>query len=130
MDKQELSNKDKMFVIIAKIVFGGMFCLCVLFELSVVDGISEATYKLYYLIMLACLVSFILTVFHKIRKIFYICFIISFCIFCYMHNYNDEIVEKHNLVDCLEVGKVYDHNQKICRTDCWKWDNKLGCLKE
>jgi len=82
------------------------------------------------LIMLACLISFALTVFQKFRKIAYIVFVVSLGFYCYMHDYNKEIVEQHNLVNCLEVGKVYDPNQKVCRGDCWKWDDKLGCLKE
>ncbi len=32
---------------------------------------------------------------------------------------------------CLDSGKgVWDYNERRCRTDCWKWDDKLGCLKE
>lgn len=32
---------------------------------------------------------------------------------------------------CLsEQHGVWDNKQKICRTDCLKWDDKLGCLKE
>ena len=129
MNKQALSNKNKIFIIIAKIFFCGMLYLYTLFELSIVSNISLETYNLYHLIMLACIFSFALTIFHKIRKIAYICFIINLCTYCYMRDYNDEIIEQHNLVNCLEVGKVYDPNQKICRTDCWKWDDKLGCLK-
>ena len=76
------------------------------------------------------LISFALTVFQKFRKIAYIVFMISLGFYCYMRDYNDEIVQQHNLINCLEIGKVYDPNQKICRDDCWKWDEERGCLKE
>ena len=29
---------------------------------------------------------------------------------------------------CLDAGKVYDPEQKICRDDCLTWDDKLGCI--
>jgi len=130
MNEQVLSNKDKIFIVVVKIIFCIVFYLYILYELTIIDGISEEIYNLYYLIMLACLISFALTVFQKFRKIAYIVFVVSLGFYCYMHDYNKEIVEQHNLVNCLEVGKVYDHNQKVCRGDCWKWDDKLGCLKE
>ncbi len=130
MNEQVLSNKDKIFIVVAKIIFCIMFYLYILYELTIIDGISEEIYNLYYLIMLVCLIFFALTSFYKIKRVAYICFIISFCAYYYMHDYNDEIVQQHKIVDCLEVGKVYDPEQKICRTDCWKWDDKLGCLEE
>ena len=130
MDKQDFGDKRKVITNLIKLIILGGLVLFFAVEYVIVTGISYSVFVFYCLIMLACLVSFILTVFHKIRKIFYICFIISFCIFCYMHNYNDEIVERHIIDMCLDRGLVYDPIQKICRTDCWKWDNKLGCLKE
>ena len=130
MNEQVLSNKDKIFIVVVKIIFCIVFYLYILYELTIIDGISEEIYNLYYLIMLACLISFALTVFQKFRKIAYIVFVVSLGVYCYMHDYNKEIVERHNLVNCLEVGKVYDPNKKVCRGDCGKWDDKLGCLKE
>jgi hypothetical protein len=29
---------------------------------------------------------------------------------------------------CLDIGKIYDPVQKICRDDCLTWDDKLGCV--
>ena len=130
MDKQVLSKKDRILMNVVKIIFCIVSYLYILYELTIIDGISNKIYNLYYLVMLACLISFALTVFQKFRKIAYIVFVISLGFYCYMHDYNKEIVEQHNLVNCLEVGKVYDPNQKNCRDDCWKWDDKLGCLKE
>ena len=29
---------------------------------------------------------------------------------------------------CLDVGKIFDPIQKICRDDCLTWDEKYGCI--
>jgi hypothetical protein len=29
---------------------------------------------------------------------------------------------------CLDIGKIYDPVQKICRDDCLTWDDKQGCI--
>ena len=29
---------------------------------------------------------------------------------------------------CLDIGKIYDPMQKICRDDCLTWDDKIGCV--
>lgn len=29
---------------------------------------------------------------------------------------------------CLDIGKIYDPVQKICRDDCLTWDDKKGCI--
>lgn len=29
---------------------------------------------------------------------------------------------------CLDIGKIYDPIQKICRDDCLTWDDKTGCV--
>ena len=130
MNKQALFDKEIIFSVLIKLVFLALGYFYILFELSTVDEISKETYSLYRLIMLVCLISFGLTVYHKIRKIAYIVCSISCLAFIYMYKYNAEIVNQHNETNCLEVGKIYDPIQKICRDDCWKWDDKLGCLKE
>lgn len=33
-----------------------------------------------------------------------------------------------NKAYCLDMGKIYDPIQKICRDDCLTWDNKTGCV--
>ena len=48
----------------------------------------------------------------------------------YCQKYVPEIKEQHDIDACMDSGKVYDPVQKICRDDCWKWDDELGCLKE
>ncbi len=30
--------------------------------------------------------------------------------------------------NCLDLGKIYDPEQKICRDDCLTWDEKIGCV--
>ena len=130
MDKQALFDKKIIFSVLIKLVFLALGYFYMLFELSTVDEISKETYNLYRLIMLVCLISFGLTVYYKIRKIAYMVCSISCLAFIYMYKYNVEIVTQHNETNCLEVGKIYDPIQKVCRDDCWKWDDKLGCLKE
>lgn len=130
MDKQALFDKKIIFSILIKLVFLALGYFYILFELSTVDEISKETYNLYRFIMLVCLISFALTVFYKIKNIAYIVCSIGCLAYIYMYNYNEEIVNQHNETNCLEVGKIYDPIQKICRDDCWKWDDKLGCLKE
>ena len=29
---------------------------------------------------------------------------------------------------CLDIGKIYDPSQNICRDDCLTWDNNVGCV--
>ena len=29
---------------------------------------------------------------------------------------------------CLDIGKIYDPVQKICRDDCLTWNEKIGCV--
>lgn len=31
-------------------------------------------------------------------------------------------------MSCLDMGKIYDPVQKICRDDCLTWDKKYGCI--
>lgn len=99
-------------------------------DLFVVDLKNKTILITYTSVMFVSLLSLFLTIFPKLYKIALGLFIISFTVYIYMYNNVAEIVEQHNLVNCLNIGKVYDPNQKICRTDCWKWDEKLGCLKE
>ena len=30
--------------------------------------------------------------------------------------------------NCLDLGQIYDPEQKICRDDCLTWDEKAGCV--
>lgn len=99
-------------------------------DLFEVDLKNKTILITYTSVMFVSLLSLFLTIFPKLYKIALGLFIISFTVYIYMYNNVAEIVEQHNLVNCLNIGKVYDPNQKICRTDCWKWDEKLGCLKE
>ena len=46
--------------------------------------------------------------------------IIIICVFGYLL-----FDEKAN---CLDLGKIYDPEQKICRDDCLTWDEKIGCV--
>ncbi len=29
---------------------------------------------------------------------------------------------------CLDIGKIYDPIQKVCRDDCLTWNNEIGCV--
>lgn len=46
--------------------------------------------------------------------------IIIICVFGYLL-----FDEKAN---CLDLGKIYDPEQKICRDDCLTGDEKIGCV--
>lgn len=46
--------------------------------------------------------------------------IIIICVFGYLL-----FDEKAN---CLDLRKIYDPEQKICRDDCLTWDEKIGCV--
>jgi len=52
--------------------------------------------------------------------IFAVLALIVICIFCYL--FFDEQAK------CLDLGKIYDPEQKICRDDCLTWDEKIGCV--
>ena len=53
-------------------------------------------------------------------SIFALIGILIISIFCYLF-----FDEKAN---CLDLGKIYDPEQKICRDDCLTWDEKIGCV--
>ncbi len=126
MDKQTLNIKKVIFKTLI------LFLLVAFFMLDYVEifPISENILHLYVSMMFVCLISFMLTFFKKLRKSAYFIFISGFAVYIYMYNNITEIIEKHRQVYCLETGKIYDPIQKICRDDCWTWDDKLGCLKE
>lgn len=112
-----------------------LFLCAILFAFFTIDLVeinleNKKNFITYISVMFVSLLSLFLTIFPKLYKIALSIFVISFIAYIYMYNNVEEIVEQHNLVNCLNLGKVYDHTKKICRTDCWKWDNKLGCLKE
>ncbi|MBQ8869966.1 MAG: hypothetical protein IJ019_01155 [Alphaproteobacteria bacterium] len=113
----------KIFLCVVLLLFFGV-------DYIEVSLINKAVLNVYVSMMFVSLLSLFLTIFPKVFKYAICVFLISFLIYIYMYNNIDEIVEQHNLVDCFEVGKVYDPNQKICQDNCWTWDEKLGCLKE
>ena len=126
MDKQTPNVKKLIFKTLI------LFLLAAFFMLDYVEifPVSENILRLYVSMMFVCLISFMLTFFKKLRKCAYFIFISGFAVYVYMYNNVTEIIEKHRQEYCLEVGKIYDPVQKICRDDCWTWDDKSGCLKE
>ena len=125
--------KKKTLFIIKHIIKGIIYF--VLFSVlsvryNIAMGITPLLQHLYGAIICICLGTFGASYFRKYRKIAYIIFASSLTIFILMNRYIPEIKEQHLIEMCLDGGMVYDPIQKICRTDCWKWDDKLGCLKE
>ena len=67
----------------------------------------------------------------SIRHVFYyiyqiikaICAIIGILIICVLSYlwFDDKML-------CLDMGKIYDPTQKICRDDCLTWDDEIGCV--
>lgn len=101
-----------------------------IFEYHNIKDIDTGFLPLYYLAMFVCSLSFFLTLFVSIRKISYIFLGVSFVFLLIMRNFVPEISDELNKIDCLEVGKVWDGEQKICRTDCVTWNKEQGCVKE
>ncbi len=128
---KQISN---IFQNISKI-FIKLFILFVMFGLMLIDWMIVHTaprnilYS-YSFVIFVCLTSFGLTIFSKIRKICYIIFFLSLITYICMYNLVPDIKEQHLIDGCMDLGNVWDYNEHRCRTDCWKWDNKLGCLKE
>ena len=85
---------------------------------------------LYILVMLVCLASLIGGIFFNNKKRYYIMFACAMFIYILMYNFLMPIIDSHGSDRCLDNGGVWDFEQHICRTDCWMWDDKLGCLKE
>lgn len=46
--------------------------------------------------------------------------IVTFCVLVYLL-----FDEK---ASCLDLGRIYDPEQKICRDDCLTWDETVGCV--
>lgn len=125
---------SELFLKVSKI-FIKLFVLFVMFGLMLIDWMIVYTVPQHILytygfVMFVCLVSFGLTMFSKIRKISYIIFFLSLIIYICMYNFVPDIKEQHLIDGCMDLGNVWDYNEHRCRTDCWKWDYKLGCLKE
>lgn len=63
----------------------------------------------------------ILKIFLKfLWSVFVVICAVTICIFCYF------LFDKK--AGCLDLGKIYDPEQNICREDCLTWDAKLGCV--
>ena len=55
-----------------------------------------------------------------LESIFALIILTFISVLCYLH-----FDEKAH---CLDIGKIYDPIQKICRDDCLTWDEKYGCI--
>ena len=134
MDKQVscniLRNLLKYIIVILKLIF-----LLVIICWFILDFIFIYDYNIYFVIfyiavMLTCLFSYILSFFNVYKKSSYRVlgiFGVLYMILNFVSPASDKLAIDH----CLDSGKgVWDYNERRCRTDCWKWDDKLGCLKE
>ena len=97
---------------------------------AIVWGVEPLIQYLYAIVSVVCFVAFGLTFWVRWQKPAYIVFGVFFVCFILMGKYVSQIKEQLDMDVCLDGGMVYDPVQKICRNDCWKWDDKLGCLKE
>lgn len=111
----------KFFVLIIMLVF-------FVSDYSTVKSIRLWLLFSYALIMFVCSLSFFLTMFPPIRRVAYIIFGISLVSLLLLNRFNSEIYNEFKVVDCVEVGQVWDPEQKICRTDCLKWNKEKGCI--
>ena len=123
-------KEDAVFNMLLKVFFIFFMLLFFAFEYVAINNAEGDILNIYYSVMAACLFFFVLTFFSKIRVMAYCVFVICIAIYAYMHDNIEEIVSERNSVYCLEIGKIYDPIQKICRDDCWRWDDRLGCLKK
>ena len=129
-EKATQVKEDAVFSILLKLFFIFLMLLGFAFEYAAINNAEGDILNIYYSVMTACLFFFVLTFFSKIRVIAYCAFVICIVVYGYLHDNLNEIVTERRRVDCLETGKIYDPVQKICRSDCWNWDEELGCLKE
>ena len=97
---------------------------------AITFGMAPLWFYLYGAVVIVALGAFGLSYCQKYRKMAYIVLGTALVIFILMGKYVPEIKEQHDIDACMDSGKVYDPVQKICRDDCWKWDDELGCLKE
>lgn len=130
--KRKVQIEEEMFLnIIIKLFVIFLMLIFFTFDYITVNGGTKANVlNVYYAVMAASLFFFILTFFQKIKIVAYMLFMLCLTVYAYMYHNTEEIIERRRFVNCLEIGKVYDPVQKICRDDCWKWDDKSGCLKE
>ena len=117
----------KIFIKLFVLFF--MFAL-MLIDWTIVHSVPQHILYTYGFVIFVCLISFGLTMFSKIRKTCYIIFFLSLITYICMYNFVPNIKEQHLIDGCMDLGNVWDYNEHRCRTDCWKWDDKLGCLKE
>lgn len=129
-EKATQVKEDAVFSILLKLFFIFLMLFGFAFEYAAINNAEGDILNIYYSVMTACLFFLVLTFFSKIRVIAYCAFVICIVVYGDMHDNLNEIVTERRRVDCLETGKIYDPVQKICRSDCWKWDDELGCLKE
>lgn len=129
-EKEIQVKEDAVFNILLKLFFIFLILLCFAFEYVAINNAEGDILNIYYSVMAACLFFFVLTFFSKIRVMAYCAFVVCIAVYGYMHDTLNEIVDERHRVSCLETGKIYDPVQKICRDDCWSWNDKSGCLKE
>ncbi len=125
--------KKKLLLVIKHILKAIIFfCMMAVLGISwaITFGTASLWFYLYGAVVIVALGAFGLSYCQKYRKIAYIVLGTALVIFILMGKYVPEIKEQHDIDACMDSGKVYDSVQKICRDDCWKWDDELGCLKE
>jgi len=96
----------------------------------IVTGIEPFLHYIYGTVAIICLGAFGVSYLAQYRKIAYLIFGCALSVFLLMSKYIPDIKEQLDIDVCLDGGMVYDPTQKICRTDCVKWDKVRGCIKE
>ena len=123
-------NIKYILVFLIKVVLFTIMLCWFTYDFVIVLPNMDLGVFLYILVMLVCLVSFIGVIFFKNKKRYYLMFACVMLIYILMYNFLISIVDAHGSDRCLDNDGVWDFEQHICRTDCWMWDDKLGCLKE
>lgn len=127
MDKKNIFKIGKVII---KLLFLVSLILITSVDLLLTIGINQYLLIVYVFNIIVCLFSFVGTFYVKKQKVFYVIFFSS--VFLYIAlNFIPEVSDKILADKCLDSGNgVWDYKEHRCRTDCWKWDDKLGCLKE
>lgn len=129
MNRQILKNATKVFIIFFKLIVLIIMFGCFAIDFIICAEASTFSLFLYGGLMMFCLTSFVCTMFIRIRKISYLLFIIGIALYSQSTMFLPEIRKLQDESFCIETGKVWDKKQQICRDDCLKWDDKLGCIK-
>lgn len=108
-------TRNKIMSVLLKCLIGFPIILMLVVEVFITSFYLENDIIVIYTAIITTLCWTILFwIFIKFKYYHYIWMSVLLCSFIYMYLMNNQIHNAHEINGCLEIGKVWDDNQKIC----------------